>query len=161
MRFGSAASLRSSTRGARSPWIGRAHRIQHSGCGLVWDRTVSLFSCSIKIALLWDRLLIGRGLAALARSEKLGRARGLTHFRASIAACHARALVAEETDWARIAELYGELAQLTPTPVVELNRAVAVSMAFGPEAGLVLVDALVSEQALAGYHLCLACEETC
>ena len=102
---------------------------------------------------LWDRLLIGRGLAALARSEKLGRARGPYTLQASIAACHARALVAEETDWARIAELYGELAQLTPTPVVELNRAVAVSMAFGPEAGLVLVDALVSEQALAGYHL--------
>ena len=102
---------------------------------------------------LWDRLLIGRGLAALARSEKLGRARGPYTLQAYIAACHARALVAEETDWARIAELYGELAQLTPTPVVELNRAVAVSMAFGPEAGLALVDALVSEQALAGYHL--------
>jgi RNA polymerase sigma-70 factor, ECF subfamily len=102
---------------------------------------------------LWDRLLIGRGLAALERAEKLGGARGPYALQAAIAACHARALTAEQTDWARIAALYAELARLMPSPVVELNRAVAVSMASGPQAGLDLVDALADEPALVGYHL--------
>ncbi|MFL6197169.1 MAG: RNA polymerase sigma factor [Thermoanaerobaculia bacterium] len=101
----------------------------------------------------WDRLLIHRGLAALARAEKLGGANGFYVLQAAIAACHARARTAEETDWARIAGLYGALAQAAPSPVVELNRAVALAMAFGPEAGLEIVDALTSEGALAGYHL--------
>ena len=101
----------------------------------------------------WDQLLIRRGLAALARAEALGGARGPYALQAAIAACHARARTAEETDWARIAALYEALAQVAPSPVVELNRAVAVAMAFGPAAGLELVDALVSEPALAGYHL--------
>ena len=91
---------------------------------------------------LWDRLLIRRGLAALDRARGLGGAPGPYVLEASIAACHARALTSSDTDWARIAALYAELAQLTPSPVVELNRAVAVSMADGPEAGLELVDAL-------------------
>ncbi|HEV3166355.1 MAG TPA: RNA polymerase sigma factor [Isosphaeraceae bacterium] len=102
---------------------------------------------------LWDQLLIHRGLAALARAEKLGGARGPYALQASIAACHARALTPTETDWTQIATLYTELAQLMPSPVVELNRAVAVGMAFGPQAGLDLVDALTSEPSLQGYHL--------
>jgi RNA polymerase sigma-70 factor, ECF subfamily len=101
----------------------------------------------------WDRLLIRRGLAALDRAERLGGAIGLYALQAAIAACHARARTPAETDWERIAALYGALARLAPSPVVELNRAVAVSMAFGPEAGLELVDALTSEQSLANYHL--------
>jgi len=101
----------------------------------------------------WDPLLIRRGLAALARAEALGGARGAYALQAAIAACHARARAADETDWPRIAALYAELARVTPSPVVELNRAVAVAMADGPEAGLRLVDALEGEAALAGYHL--------
>ena len=101
----------------------------------------------------WDRLLIGRGLAALERAEKLGGAGGPYALQAAIAACHARALDAEATDWSRIAVLYYALMQRTPSPVVELNRAVAVAMAFGPEAGLQIVDGLVAESSLAGYHL--------
>jgi RNA polymerase sigma factor (sigma-70 family) len=101
----------------------------------------------------WDQLLIHRGLAALERAEKLGDARGPYALQAAIAACHARARTPGETDWARIAALYDALAQLTPSPVVELNRAVAVAMAFGPAAGLELVDALVSEPSLEAYHL--------
>ncbi|GAC1638009.1 MAG: RNA polymerase sigma factor [Chloroflexota bacterium] len=101
----------------------------------------------------WDRLLIGRGLAALARAEELGGAFGPYALQAAIAACHARAHVPAETDWMRIAALYDALAQLAPSPVVELNRAVAVSMAFGPEAGLELVDALMPEPSLTAYHL--------
>ncbi|WP_375767487.1 RNA polymerase sigma factor [Archangium gephyra] len=101
----------------------------------------------------WDRLLIHRGLAALERAEKLGGERGPYALQAAIAACHARALTPEQTDWARIAALYAELAELTSSPVVELNRAVAVGMASGPVAGLELVDALDAEGALEGYHL--------
>lgn len=101
----------------------------------------------------WDQLLIRRGLAALERAEQLGGAHGRYTLQASIAACHARALVAEQTDWARIAALYETLVQVVPSPVVELNRAVALSMAFGPAAGLELVDALSSEGSLEGYHL--------
>jgi RNA polymerase sigma factor (sigma-70 family) len=101
----------------------------------------------------WDRLLINRGLAALARAEELGGARGPYALQAAIAACHARAFRPEETDWERIASLYSVLAEATPSPVVELNRAVAVSMALGPQAGLDLVDALVSEPSMRGYHL--------
>ncbi len=101
----------------------------------------------------WDHLLIHRGLAALARAEELGGALGPYALQAAIAACHARARTAGETDWARIAALYDALAELAPSPVVELNRAVALAMAFGPAAGLELVDALASEPALAGYHL--------
>jgi RNA polymerase sigma factor (sigma-70 family) len=102
---------------------------------------------------LWNQLLIRRGLAALARAEQLGGAGGPYALQAAIAACHARARSPEETDWARIAVLYYALAQRNPSPVVELNRAVAVSMAFGPAAGLTLVDQLVSEPSLEGYHL--------
>jgi len=101
----------------------------------------------------WDQLLIRRGLAALARAEELGGALGPYALQAAIAACHARAHTPEETDWARIAALYAALAALAPSPVVELNRAVAVAMAFGPAAGLELVDALSSEPLLKGYHL--------
>ncbi len=101
----------------------------------------------------WDQLLIRRGLAALGRAEKLGGALGPYALQAAIAACHARARTAEETDWARIAALYDALAQLAPSPVVELNRAVALSMAFGPEAGLEIVDALRQEPSLKSYHL--------
>jgi predicted RNA polymerase sigma factor len=101
----------------------------------------------------WDQMLIRRGLLALGRADSLGGARGPYTLQAAIAACHARARTAEETDWARIAGLYGELLLLEPSPVVELNRAVAVSMAVGPQAGLDLVDALVSEPSLARYHL--------
>jgi RNA polymerase sigma factor (sigma-70 family) len=102
---------------------------------------------------LWDQLLIRRGLAALERSEKLGARRGPYALQGAIAACHARARTADETDWPRIVELYSELARLVPSPVIELNRAVAVAMAFGPAAGLELTDRLLSERALASYHL--------
>ena len=101
----------------------------------------------------WDRLLIGRGLAALDRAERLSGAHGRYTIQAAIAACHARAVTAGDTDWARIAALYAELAGIEPSPVVELNRAVAVSMASGPAAGLELVDALKDEPALKNYHL--------
>jgi RNA polymerase sigma-70 factor (ECF subfamily) len=101
----------------------------------------------------WDHLLIRHGLAALERAEALGGAIGPYALQAAIAACHARANVASETDWPRIAALYESLAQLTPSPVVELNRAVAVSMAFGPQAGLELIDTLTSEPSLKSYHL--------
>ncbi|WP_437631375.1 RNA polymerase sigma factor [Sorangium sp. So ce854] len=102
---------------------------------------------------LWDHLLIRRGLAALERAEALGGALGPYALQAAIAACHARARAADETDWARIAALYGALARVTPSPVVELNRAVALSMAYGPAAGLAVVDTLTSERSLASYHL--------
>ena len=102
---------------------------------------------------LWDRLLIRQGLAALERAERLDGARGPYALEASIAACHARACTPEETEWTRIVGLYTELASLAPSPVVELNRAVAVAMASGPRAGLELVDRLTSEPALQGYHL--------
>jgi RNA polymerase sigma factor (sigma-70 family) len=101
----------------------------------------------------WDQLLIRRGLAALERAEALGGAPGPYALQAAIAACHARARTGAGTDWVRIAALYQALARLTPSPVVELNRAVAVAMAFGPAAGLELVDALTAEPLLAGYHL--------
>jgi RNA polymerase sigma factor (sigma-70 family) len=101
----------------------------------------------------WDQLLIRRGLAALARAEALGSALGPYALQATIAACHARARTPEETDWARIAALYDALAQLVPSPVVELNRAVALSMAYGPAAGLEIVDGLTSEPSLKNYHL--------
>jgi predicted RNA polymerase sigma factor len=101
----------------------------------------------------WDQLLIRRGLAALERAESLGGAGGPYALQAAIAACHARARVAAETDWPRIAVLYYALAQRTPSPIVELNRAVAVSMAFGPEAGLDIVDTLTAEPSLERYHL--------
>jgi RNA polymerase sigma-70 factor (ECF subfamily) len=101
----------------------------------------------------WDQLLIRRGLAALDRAEKLNRRKGPYVLQAAIAACHARAGKAEDTDWQRIASHYGELAQVMPSPVVELNRAVAVGMADGPAAGLALVDALISEPSLKNYHL--------
>ena len=101
----------------------------------------------------WDQLLIRRGLAALERADKLGAKRGPYAIQGAIAACHARARIPEETDWASIVELYDQLAQLIPSPVIELNRAVAVGMAFGPQAGLELVDMLTSDTALANYHL--------
>ncbi|MBX3201933.1 MAG: RNA polymerase sigma factor [Labilithrix sp.] len=101
----------------------------------------------------WDRLLIRRGLAALERAEALGGRRGPYALQAAITACHARALTAEATDWARIASLYAELAEVMPSPVVELNRAMAVSMAEGPAAGLAIVDAIASEPSLQRYHL--------
>jgi predicted RNA polymerase sigma factor len=101
----------------------------------------------------WDHLLIRRGLAALARAERLGGGLGPYALQAAIASCHARARTADETDWTRIAALYDALAQLAPSPVVDLNRAVAVAMAFGPAAGLELVDELADEKALANYHL--------
>jgi predicted RNA polymerase sigma factor len=101
----------------------------------------------------WDRVLITRGLAALERAERTGGALGPYALQAAIAACHARAISVEDTDWARIAALYEALAALTPSPVVELNRAVAVSRAYGPAAGLELADALVAEPVLRGYHL--------
>ncbi|MDQ2880627.1 MAG: RNA polymerase sigma factor [Actinomycetota bacterium] len=101
----------------------------------------------------WDQLLIRRGLAAVERCESLGATPGTYALQAAIAACHARAMTAEQTDWVRIAALYAALTQLAPSPVVELNRAVAVAMAFGPAAGLELVDELASEPSLAGYHL--------
>jgi len=101
----------------------------------------------------WDRVLVQRGLAALQRSERLGRGLGPYGLQAAVAACHARAVTPEATDWERIAALYEALAQLAPSPVVQLNRAVAVGMAFGPEAGLEIVEALASDPALAAYHL--------
>ena len=101
----------------------------------------------------WDRLLIGRGLTALGRAEALDGALGPYALQAAIAACHARAPTPQATDWPRIAALYDALAQLAPSPVVELNRAVAVAMAFGPAAGLDIADALRAEPRLAGYHL--------
>ncbi|MBB4935368.1 RNA polymerase sigma factor (sigma-70 family) [Lipingzhangella halophila] len=101
----------------------------------------------------WDQLLIRRGLASLARAEELGGGLGPYWVQAAVAACHARARTAEETDWARIAALYGLLAQLAPSPVVELNRAVAVGMAYGPAAGLTLADSLAGDPALKDYHL--------
>jgi predicted RNA polymerase sigma factor len=101
----------------------------------------------------WDQLLIGRGLRALERAQKLGGALGPYALQAAIAACHARARTADETDWPRIAALYDALAELAPSPVVELNRAVAVGMAFGPAAALELIDALTSEPSLQAYHL--------
>ncbi len=102
---------------------------------------------------LWDQLLIHRGLAALDRAEKLGGGRGPYTLQAAIAACHARAHTPSETDWPRIAAIYEALAQIAPSPVVELNRAVAIAMAFGPQAGLELIDALTSETSLENYHL--------
>jgi RNA polymerase sigma-70 factor (ECF subfamily) len=102
---------------------------------------------------LWDQLLIRRGLAALDRAEKLGGTEGPYTLQAAIAACHARAPAPEETDWERIVALYDALGQLTPSPIVELNRAVAFAMAFGPAAGLELVNALRAEPSLKGYHL--------
>jgi RNA polymerase sigma factor (sigma-70 family) len=101
----------------------------------------------------WDHLLVRRGLLALERAEKLGTTLGPYALQAAIASCHARARTPEDTDWTRIAALYDALAQVAPSPVVELNRAVAVAMAFGPAAGLELVDRLGSEPALQGYHL--------
>ena len=101
----------------------------------------------------WDQMLIRRGLAALERAERSGQPLGPYALQAAIAACHARARKAEDTDWARIAALYDALAALSPTAVVKLNRAVAVGMAFGPESGLALVDALLAEPSLRAYHL--------
>jgi predicted RNA polymerase sigma factor len=102
---------------------------------------------------LWDRVLIHRGLMALARGESLGETRGPYLLQAAIAACHARALTPEDTDWVYITALYDELVRVSPSPVVELNRAVAVSMAYGPAAGLELADQLAAEGRLASYHL--------
>jgi RNA polymerase sigma-70 factor, ECF subfamily len=101
----------------------------------------------------WDQLLIRRGLAALERAESLGGALGPYALQAAIAACHARARAPEDTEWARIAALYAALAEQSPSPIVELNRAVALSMAFGPAAGLQLADALMDEPSLKSYHL--------
>jgi RNA polymerase sigma-70 factor (ECF subfamily) len=101
----------------------------------------------------WDRLLIGRGLAALARAEKIGGSLGPYALQAAIAACHARAFRPDDTDWLRIVALYDALAELNPSPVIELNRAVAIGMADGPEAGLEIVDELRNEPALKEYHL--------
>jgi predicted RNA polymerase sigma factor len=101
----------------------------------------------------WDQLLIRRGLAALARADALGGPQGPYTLQAAIAACHARARTPAETDWARIASIYDALAELADSPVVELNRAVAYAMAFGPAAGLELIDALLAEPSLRTYHL--------
>ena len=101
----------------------------------------------------WDQLLIRRGLTALERVERLGTLPGPYAIQAAIAACHARALTPEDTDWPRIASLYAALAHLTPSPIVELNRAVAVGMAYGPQAGLALVDELRLDPSLKNYHL--------
>ena len=101
----------------------------------------------------WDWLLVGRGLAALERAYATGGPIGPYTLQAAIAACHARARAAEDTDWERIVALYDGLAQLMPSPVVELNRAVAVAMAFGPQAALEIVERLREEPALDGYHL--------
>jgi predicted RNA polymerase sigma factor len=101
----------------------------------------------------WDQILIRRGLAALERAGRLGGTLGPYALQAAIAACHARAHTPEETDWVRIAALYDALAQLAPSPIVELNRAVALSMAYGPAAGLEVVDSLTSEPSLKNYHL--------
>jgi predicted RNA polymerase sigma factor len=102
---------------------------------------------------LWDRILIRRGLTALEEANRLEGQHGPYVLQASIAACHARALVADTTDWPEIARLYGELAARTLSPVVELNRAVAIGMAFGPRAGLAVVDELLAAPALSSYHL--------
>jgi predicted RNA polymerase sigma factor len=102
---------------------------------------------------LWDHLLIRRGLAALEGAEKLGGPPGPYALQAAIAACHARARTAAETDWVRIAALYDVLGRVAPSPVIQLNRAVALAMAFGPAVGLELVDALAAEPSLTGYHL--------
>jgi predicted RNA polymerase sigma factor len=101
----------------------------------------------------WDRLLIQRGLVALHRAEALAGTHGPYALQAAIASCHACAATAEETDWVRIAALYEELSRLTPSPVIDLNRAVALAMAYGPAAGLELVDTLTSEPSLQSYHL--------
>jgi predicted RNA polymerase sigma factor len=101
----------------------------------------------------WDHLLIRRGLAALVRAEKLGGIQGPYALQAAIAACHARARTADQTDWPRIVTLYEALARVTPSPVIELNRAVAVAMASGPAAGLEVVDRLSAEPSLKNYHL--------
>ena len=101
----------------------------------------------------WDQLLIGRGLRALRRSEELGGARGPYALQAAISACHARARTAQETDWKQIVELYGELASVAPSPIVELNRGVAMGMAYGPAAGLEWIETLVDEPSLKSYHL--------
>src|SRR5579872_915679 len=101
----------------------------------------------------WDQLLIRRGLAALERAQKLDDTPGPYVVQAEIAACHARALTPADTDWRRIVALYAQLAELVPSPVIELNRAVAVGMAFGPAAGLEILDALRSERSLENYHL--------
>jgi predicted RNA polymerase sigma factor len=101
----------------------------------------------------WDHLLIRRGLAALERAEQLGGSLGPYGLQAAIAACHARARTPDETDWPKIAALYDALARLTASPVIELNRAVALAMAFGPAAGLEVVDTLLEEPALRSYHL--------
>jgi RNA polymerase sigma factor (sigma-70 family) len=101
----------------------------------------------------WDQLLIRRGLVALDRAERLSQAHGPYILQAAIAACHARARTAEETDWGRIAQIYGELTSVTPSPIIELNRAVAVAMADGPQAGLDLLDRIASEASLQNYHL--------
>ena len=101
----------------------------------------------------WDHVLVRRGLAALARAEELGGAQGTYALQAAIAACHARARTGDETDWRRIAELYAALARIAPSPIVDLNRAVAIAMAFGPAAGLELVDALTGDPSLKTYHL--------
>jgi predicted RNA polymerase sigma factor len=100
----------------------------------------------------WDPLLIRRGLAALERAEALGGASGPYALQGALAACHARARTAAETDWPQIVALYDALAQVAPSPVVELNRAVAVGMAFGPSAGLEIVDALAADRTLENYH---------
>ncbi len=102
---------------------------------------------------LWDQLLVRRGLTALLRAEQLSSTRGSYTLEAALAACHARARTAEETDWPRIARLYADLAELTPSPIVELNRAVAVGMADGPESGLAIVDTLLTEPSMQNYHL--------
>ena len=101
----------------------------------------------------WDQLLIRRGLAALAQAQALGGSLGSYTLQAAIAACHARAKTAGETEWREIASLYDVLARVAPSPVIELNRAVAVAMAFGPAAGLERVDALIAEPSLQNYHL--------
>ena len=101
----------------------------------------------------WDRLLINRGLAALARAEALAETAGPYTLQAAIAACHARAFRPEQTDWRRLAELYEVLAERRPSPIVELNRAVAISMAYGPHLALDLVDQIVATQTLDSYHL--------
>jgi predicted RNA polymerase sigma factor len=101
----------------------------------------------------WDHLLIRRGLAAIERAQALGSEPGPYVLQAGIAACHGRARTGDETDWARIVGLYGDLAEIMPSPIVELNRAVALAMLFGPEAGLKVVDALTSDPLLNGYHL--------
>jgi predicted RNA polymerase sigma factor len=101
----------------------------------------------------WDQLLIRRGFTALERAESLGGARGVYALQAAIAACHARARKPEDTDWQRIASLYETLAELAPSPVIELNRSVAVAMALGPAAGLEIADQLLSEPTLRHYHL--------